>query len=214
MSGRFELYGGQGCGSAAIEALLGWAGVPYTLHDVTWESGSASLDALRALNPLAQVPTARFEDGTVMTESAAILIALAEQHPAARMLPHVGDAARRVALRWIAFIAGNMYPAISVADFPERWTSEPEGQEQLKRGARERLQAYWRILEGALKPAPYLVGHEMTALDVYVAMVSYWQPGRKWVDANCPRVAAALALTEKQPFVQRVWKRHFAAATR
>ena len=209
--GAFELYGCKGCGSATIEALLEWSGVPYTFHAVEQQGPAA--DALRALNPLAQVPTVRFEDGTVMTESAAILVALAEQHPAARMLPHVGDPARRVALRWIVFIAANMYPAISVADFPERLVGDKAAQDALRRGAGERLQEYWRILESALRPAPYLVGHDMTALDVYAAMLSHWRPGRKWIDASCPRVAAALALTEKQPFVQRVWGRNFQLPT-
>jgi GST-like protein len=144
-----------------------------------------------------------------MTESAAIILALAEQHPAARMLPHVGDPARLVALRWIAFIAGNLYPAISVGDFPERWVRDEAAQEQLKQGSRERLEHYWTVLERSLRPAPYLAGHEMSALDIYAAMLSRWRPGRGWIDANCPRMSHAIALTERQPFVARVWERNF-----
>ncbi len=158
-----DLYGCKGCGSAVVEALLEWAGVPYTFHEVEpWQPGPA-VDALAAINPLVQVPTLRLPDGTVMSESAAIILALAEAHPAARMLPHAGDPARMKALRWIAFIAGNLYPAISVGDFPERWVTDDAAQEMLKQGARERLQHYWSVMERSLAPAPYLVGHEMSA---------------------------------------------------
>jgi GST-like protein len=204
-----ELYGCRGCGSAVIEALLEWSGVPYRYCEVEPWKGGPETEALAALNPLAQVPTVRFADGAVMTESAAIVLALAEQHPAARMLPHVGDPMRLVALRWIAFIAGNLYPAISVGDFPERWVKDAAAQEELKQGARERLQHYWRVMEQHLKPAPYLAGHEMSALDIYAAMLSRWRPGRAWVEENCPKVARAIALAERQPFLARVWERNF-----
>lgn len=204
-----ELYGCKGCGSAAIEALLEWAGVPYTMHQVQpWKPGEAT-DAFARMNPLLQVPAMRFADGAVLTETAAMILVLAEQHPAARLLPPPGDPARVQALRWIAFIAGNMYPAISVADFPGRWIADADAQNALKQGSLQRLQHYWTVMERALKPAPYLVSHEMSALDVYAAMFSHWEPGRSWIDANCPHLAAALSLTERQPFVARVWKRNF-----
>jgi GST-like protein len=73
----------------------------------------------------------------------------------------------------------------------------------------ERLKAYWTMLEQAFKPARYLLGSEMTALDVYAAMLSRWRPGRAWVDEHCPRVAAAFALAEQDPTVARVWARNF-----
>lgn len=206
---ELELHGCRGCGSAVVEALLEWSGVPYRYREVEpWKPGPQA-DALAALNPLAQVPTVRFPDGTVLTESAAIILALAEQHPAARMLPHAGDPARLVALRWILYFAGNLYPAISIGDFPERWIEDAAAQEALKQGANARLQYYWNVLEQNLKPAPYLAGHEMSALDIYAAMLSRWRPGRAWVDANCPKVAGAIALAERQPFVARVWERNF-----
>ena len=204
-----ELHGCKGCGSAVVEALLEWAGVPYALREVEpWQPGPA-VDALAAINPLVQVPTLRMADGAVLSESAAIIIALAEAHPAARMLPHAGDPSRVQALRWIVFIASNLYPAISIGDFPERWVADTAAQEALKQGARERLQHYWSVMERSLTPAPYLVGHEMTALDVYAAMLSRWRPGREWIDGHCPKIAGALALTERQPFVARVWQRNF-----
>ena len=204
-----ELYGCRGCGSAAIEALLEWAGVAYTFHDVEPKTAGPEADAFFALNPLRQVPTVRFGDGTVLSESAAIILVLAEQHPAARLLPLVGDAARITALRWIVFIAANLYPAISVGDFPERWVEREDARQALKEGSRKRLEYYWQVLERALKPAPYLAGHEMTALDVYATMVAQWGPGRAWIDAQCPHIASALALVERQPFVARVWERNF-----
>jgi GST-like protein len=204
-----ELYGCRGCGSAVVEALLERAGVQFAYHEVKPSKPGPAIDALKAVNPLAQLPTLKLADGTGMTESAAIIVMLADSYPAARILPAVGDPRRALALRWIVFIAGNMYPAISVVDFPERWVKSEAARAELKDGAVERLKVYWTLLEQALKPAPYLLGSEMTALDIYAAMLSRWEPGRAWVDEHCPQVASALALAEQDPIVARVWERNF-----
>ncbi|HEY1436129.1 MAG TPA: glutathione S-transferase family protein [Casimicrobiaceae bacterium] len=204
-----ELYGCRGCGSAVVEVLLERAGVPFAYHAVKPSKPGPAIDALKAVNLLAQLPTLKLADGTGMTESAAIIVMLADSYPAARILPAVGDPRRALALRWIVFIAGNMYPAISVVDFPERWVKSEAARAELKDGAVERLKVYWTLLEQALKPAPYLLGREMTALDIYAAMLSRWEPGRAWVDEHCPRVASALALAEQDPIVARVWERNF-----
>jgi GST-like protein len=204
-----ELYGCRGCGSAVVEALLERAGLEFVYRAVKLSERGPATEALKAINPLSQVPTLKLADGTVMTESAAIIVMLDASYPAARILPAAGDPRRALALRWIVFIAGNMYPAISVVDFPERWVKSNAARAELKDGAVERLKAYWTMLEQALKPAPYLLGREMTALDVYAAMLSRWEPGRAWVDEHCRQVAAALAFTEQDPIVARVWERNF-----
>ncbi|TMH09932.1 MAG: hypothetical protein E6H68_17575, partial [Betaproteobacteria bacterium] len=179
-----ELYGCRGCGSAVVEALLERAGLEFVYHEVKLSERGRATEALKAVN---------------MTESAAIIVMLDESYPAARVLPAAGDPRRALALRWIVFIAGNMYPAISVVDFPERWVKSKVASAELKDGAVERLKAYWTLLEQALKPAPYLLGSDMTALDVYAAMLSRWDPGRAWVDEHCRQVASALALAEQDP---------------
>jgi GST-like protein len=204
-----ELYGCRGCGSAVVEVLLERAGVEFEYHDVQpWEPGPAT-DALKAINPLAQVPTLKLADGTIMTESAAMIVALDDTYPGAHVLPAAGDPQRSLALRWIVFIAGNMYPAISVGDFPERWVNSDAARAELKEGAVERLKAYWTMLEQAFHPAPYLLGSQMTSLDIYAAMLSRWRPGRAWVDKHCRCVATAIALAEQDPVVARVWARNF-----
>lgn len=203
-----ELYGCRGCGSAVIEVLLERAGIEFVYREVKWKERAAN-EALKAVNPLAQVPTLVLGDGSVMTESAAMIVALDDSHPDAGILPCAGDSRRVLALRWIVFVAGNMYPAISIGDFPQRWVKSKAARAELKDGAADRLKTYWAMIEQGLEPAPYLAGSEMTALDVYVAMLSRWQPGRAWVDEHCPLVAASLALTERDPVVAHVWARNF-----
>ena len=89
-----ELYGCRGCGSAVIEAMLERASVEFVYHEIEpWKPGPAT-DALKGINPLAQVPTLKLADGAAMTESAAMIVALDDAYPTARILPPAGDPRR------------------------------------------------------------------------------------------------------------------------
>ena len=205
----YTLYGSKGAGSTTIEALLELLGETCTFEEAApWEEGPA-LERLRTVNPLVQVPTLILPDGTVMTESAAMIFALLDRHPDARLMPPPGDAARPLFFRWVTFLAGSLYPMYTIGDYPERWVDDPAAQAQLKQASVARIQRCWQILEESLRPAPYLLGADLTALDVYAAMISHWRPGRAWVNASCPRVAGALEQAESHPTVARVWKRNF-----
>ena len=54
----------------------------------------------------------RFDDGTTIVQSAAILLALSEEHPEAGLLPAIGAPDRRHALRWLMHIDAEIYPLI------------------------------------------------------------------------------------------------------
>ncbi|HEX7373681.1 MAG TPA: glutathione S-transferase [Steroidobacteraceae bacterium] len=169
----YTLFGSQGSGSAAIEAALERVGATYRLVSAaSWDAESA-IDELRAVNPLVQVPTLLLEDGTVLTESAAILIHLGLAHPASDLLPAAATT-RAAAIRGLVFIAANCYSAISVTDFPERWLADPSdaARQNLKDGSRARLHAHWAIFADTFRGAPYLSGAKLGALDLLAAVVS------------------------------------------
>ena len=84
------LYGSRNSGSAAVECALELAKLRYrTVDAATWrrKDDPQAFARLQKANPLHQVPTLVLPDGTVLTESAAILIHLALAHPRAGLLP-------------------------------------------------------------------------------------------------------------------------------
>ena len=201
-----KLYGCKGCGSTVVEAMLQLAGLEYEyIEAVSWEPFSHHEDLVR-LNPLKQVPTLVLDDGSVMTESAAIILWLCERLP--QLVPQ--DAAARAQFyRWMIYVPANMYALAPFRDFPAKWIDEEAAQKRFRERTTERLHELWRQLETELQPAPYVLGADMSALDLYLAMVSRWWGGRKWVPENCPRLAAAIALTETHPVIAKVWENNF-----
>ena len=121
----FTLYGKKGSGSATTQIALEVAGAPYrVVETASWEPNDAFQELLR-VNPLGQIPTLVLPDGSVLSESAAILIHLGSVYPDSGLLPR-DHSARAQAVRGMVFIAANCYAAISVIDFPERWCDKPD----------------------------------------------------------------------------------------
>ena len=205
------LYGAQGSGSAAIEAALELCGVRYRIVDAaTWEPDSA-LDELQRVNPLRQIPTLSLPDGTVLTESAAILIHLGLSFPASGLLP--GEpAARDQAIRGLVFIAANCYAAISVIDYPERWCADATApmKERIRRGTRARLHRHWEIFAEQFQPrGPFLGGEAPGALDLLAAVVSRWSGTRQHVRRARPAFAALLERIDSHSRLAPVFERHW-----
>jgi GST-like protein len=206
----YTLYGFRGAGSAAVEMGLRAAGVDYrVVNAASWEPSSA-IEELRRVNPLAQIPTLVLPDGSVMSESAAILIHLGfAAHPGA-LLP--ADApARAQALRGLVYIAANCYTCITIADYPERFTSarDKESLEKMREGTRARLHLHWDIFADTFAAAPFLNGQTPGALDFLAMVVSKWSGARAHLRAHRPAFHELLLRIEQHPSVAPVFDAHW-----
>jgi GST-like protein len=209
----YTLYGSPGSGSAAVEVALDWAGLPWQgVRAATWEPDSA-LQELAALNPLQQIPTLKLPDGSVLSESAAILIHLGLLVPACGLLPT--DPGRRAqALRGLVYIAANCYSAVSISDFPERWCSPADEAcvASVRAGARAQLHRHWDWFADLFPGQPFLLGEAPCALDLLAAVVSKWSGTRAHLARHRPGLLATLKRIEQHPRMQPVLSRHWPRA--
>jgi GST-like protein len=208
----YTLYGFRGSGSAAVEMALELAEVPFRIVDAaTWEQTS-SIQALAAVNPLKQIPTLVLPDGSILTESAAILIQLGLTHPASCLLP--ADAMLRAqAIRGLVYIAANCYSAIGIIDYPERWLAEKDElvKDNVRKGAVQRLHANWDIFAATFPAASFLGGEAPNALDFLAVVVSSWSGARAHLRDSCPDFFALLERVQLHATVAPVYGRHWPA---
>ena len=206
----YTLYGSQGSGSAAVEAALEMAQLPYRIVDAaSWAPGSA-IEELQRLNPLAQIPTLALPDGHVLTESAAILIHLGLMHPDSPLLP-AEPATRAQCLRGLVFIAANCYAAVGIADYPQRWCvgGGETARDRVRRGARVRLHRYWEMFADEFPARPFLSGKAPGGLDLLAGVVSKWSGTRAHLQTARPDFLATLQRIESQPRIAAVFARHW-----
>jgi len=211
MSGELTLYGAKGSGSVAVEAALSLLGIPFRLVEAAPWGDADEQARLAAVSPLGQVPVLDLPSGERMTESAAILIWLADAHPQAGLSPAADAPERAAFLRWMVFIPAAIYPMHTIRDHPGRWVDGEEPQKRLDERAVERLRACWRIMEGEVAPAPHLAGARLTVLDLYAAVVSRWAPRREFIEAECPKIARAVKRVDDDPRLERLWAERFGA---
>ncbi|MBM3520465.1 MAG: glutathione S-transferase family protein [Alphaproteobacteria bacterium] len=208
MTGRYVLYGFRLTGSCAIEAALAEAGVAHDFVAVNTKAGETRTEAFRKINPRQQVPVLVLPDGTTVTEGPAILVHIADAHPATRLIPPPGSNKRTRHDRWLAFFHANIYEGELRQLFPQRYVDDPAAAESAKRAADSYVERHFRIFEEEVKGSPYFFGEELTVLDIYVWMLTQWMP-MEWMRAHCPRVASLSEAVARRPLIAPVHARHF-----
>jgi GST-like protein len=208
MSARHRLLGCKGCGSAIVEAAFAIAKIPLDYEEVDYGAGSATRERLLGVNPLGQVPALVLPGGTVMTESLAIVHYLDDLAPGAGLVPPKGDARRVPFLRWSTFIVAAVYPTFTYGDEPAKWVEDAKGARELRESTDRHRERQWLRIEEIVGD-PWFLGDAMTALDLYLAVMTRWRPARKWFAAHAPKVLAIAQRTSATPGVADVVKRNF-----
>jgi glutathione S-transferase len=177
----------------APHAALAELGVEYELIRIEREQAQTD-PAYLALNPLGVVPTLVAGD-RVLTESAAILLHLADAHPEARLVP--GDRAQLY--RWLVFMTNTMQTAMLRFFYPERYGDGDVGDV----AARE-AQEHFDLVERELAGREWLVGDHRTAADLFLFMLTRW--GRRLEPAawDRPNLRAHFVRTLALPGVRRM----------
>lgn len=204
------LYATNGCGSMIVEIAFGMAKVPFEIVDVPWEDTGWKSKALKKFNPMGQVPTLVLSNGDVMTETAAIVLHVADTVAGCDLVPPAGHPLRAAYLRWQIFLVSALYPTFTYGDRPERWVNETHEHgagRLLRTSTHEHRKVLWRFAEKHAG-APWFLGDTFSALDVYLWAMTHWRPGRDWFKAECPKLHKTATRLDDHPVVKRVVARN------
>jgi GST-like protein len=206
----YILYGDLGSGAFCVEAALAEAAAPLEFRPISLERDEQKSDAFVAINPSGKIPALELPEGGVVTETAALLILIAERHPDAQLLPAPGTAERAQALRWIAFMASEIYPIVEIADYPERFFADHKSAAILGLAAKRRIRDRLILTEAAAK-GPWFLGENFSALDIYAAMFSRWREAREggWRDEYLPKICAIADALKQRPAMKSVFEKYF-----
>jgi len=210
VNAAYTIYGALGSGSVPVEATLTLLGQPYAVIEApTWE-GESEQAKVAVVNPLKQIPALVTPAGETITESAAILIWLADNHPQSGLSPAPGAPERAQFLRWMTFIPASLYSLFWVRDEPSRLVGDdPAMQARVKAATAERIADCWAMMESQLEPGRYLLGDQMTVLDLYVAVISRWGPRRVRFYEVAPRMAEVVRRVDADPRLTAFWAERF-----
>ncbi|MCX8515386.1 MAG: glutathione S-transferase family protein [Alphaproteobacteria bacterium] len=211
-----KLYGRAGTGAAAVEALLHELEVPHEYIEVATskDDPSRSDPAFTAINPLGQVPFILCDDGTVMAESGAIIIAAADRFGRNSLVKHdlyipmADDPTRNSYMRWIMFFASGVYYHHLFYFYSGRYVSAPVPQAELKVSALRELDRLLNFAAGQLGNQPYLLGDDCSPLDLYAAMLFAWHPDLQRFINDHPIIKAYCHRVMNRPKAKKTWEKH------
>jgi GST-like protein len=204
-----KLYGAQASGSIAVEAALTLFNIPYDLVEgATWADASAR-DRVAGTNPMRQIPTIVYPSGEIMTESAAILIDLADRHPKAKLAPAIDDAKRRQFLRWMIYVSSAIYSLHWIKPDVGRIGAPSSSRDGVVDAIHDRIAFCWQNMDAQLTPGAYLLGEELTVLDLYVTVVSRFGPWRERFYEAAPKMTPVVRRVDREPRLTDFWAKRF-----
>jgi GST-like protein len=206
---EYTVFGAVGSGSVPVEATLTLLGIPYELVEaVTWVD-EAARKRVEAVNPMRQVPALVLPSGEIMTESAAILIHLADRYPQAQLAPPIGNPKRAQYLRWMAYVSSSIYALFWIKGDPMRIAASKEDAPRVIDRVHDRIAACWANMDKQIDPGRYILGDELTVLDLYVTVVSRFGPWRTRFYGTAPKMAEIVRRVDADPRLQQFWARRY-----
>jgi hypothetical protein len=121
-----KLFYAPGSSSLLPHIVLHEAGLPFTAikideHSKVIEGGGD----YKKVNPLGYVPTLVLDDGTLLTEGAAIVQYIADQVPSKKLVPPNGTIERAMLQAWLNFCSSEMHSSTKVCRRKAKRSSAP-----------------------------------------------------------------------------------------
>jgi glutathione S-transferase len=164
-----KLYYSPAACSLAAHIAAREAGIPVELVKV--DIGNHTLEDgtdFYSINPRGYVPALRLDDGTLLTEVAAIVQFLGDLAPASGVVPTAGTMERVHLQEWLTFISSELHKAFSP------WLWHKETAESTKQAVKERLAVRFAEMDRLLAKQPYLLGQRFSVADAYAFTIVNW----------------------------------------
>lgn len=199
---RIVLHYAPDNASAIIRLALAKSGLGYRTQLVDRSRQAQRSAEYLALNPMGQIPALETPDG-VITETAAILLWIAEAAPDTSLLPPSG-AARAAAHKWLVYLSNTLHVDLRQSFYPHHYIDAPHHQ-ALCDHARRRVEQHFAILEDHAL-SQIALAHNALAVGIYAGFLYRWAqlyPERGLIDLSaCRQLRDHLKQIEAQDWLQ------------
>jgi glutathione S-transferase len=192
--------------NAAAHMLLEEIGAEYTLALVDRSVNAQKSEAYLKINPTGRIPALE-HDGAALFEAAAIVLHILDRHPDAGFAPKVGTPERAKFYQWLIFLTNSLQEELMIYQYPERLAGDDAAAVAIvKRGAEARAGGFLDVIEAHLKAnGPFFMGAEISAADLYLAMLARWARPMTNPPRSRPHIAQLLDAVIARPAVQRAY---------
>ena len=159
-------------------------GLPYDWVEVSILDGETRTPDFLAMNPAGQVPVVRLAENSVLAQSNAIMLYLAD---GSDLIPE--DRYERALMhQWLFWEQYSHEPAIAVLRFQRLYLKKPDS--EIAPALVEKSEKALALMEGHLQARDYLVGSRLTLADIALVAYTRFAADAKLDLARWPHVKA------------------------
>jgi glutathione S-transferase len=175
MEMAMKLYYAPHACSLAPHIVAREAGIPIELVEVDLSTHTLKKNGADyfAVNPRGYVPAIELDDGTVLTEVAALVQYLADLKPEANLAPKAGTLDRVKLQSWLTFVGTELHKQFSP------WLWHADTAESTVQAIKAKIATRLAELDRIFTAQPYLMGDHFTVADAYAFAIVSWAPMMK-----------------------------------
>jgi len=199
-----KLFTMSGACSLASHIALVWAQAEFELAVVSKENLAS--EPFGQINPKRVVPALVVDDGSVLTESLAVLQYVAETHPVARL--GAESAWERARMNeCLAYLVSDVHLAWSPVFVPERYVTVKANEGDARQAAFLQIDRHFRQvndeLAGSHGGGEWLLFNRCTVADAYLYVMCSWKGDTPTPLTSFPALNAFKLRLDNDPGIQR-----------
>tara|TARA_Y100000588_G_scaffold360960_1_gene421319 strand:+ start:177 stop:797 length:621 start_codon:yes stop_codon:yes gene_type:complete len=199
----YTLYGCLGTGSVCGQAILAFVGAEHKVIMLNVESGEHLQNNYLAMNPRGQVPWLVTSDGSVISESIAIALHLADSFPDSNLIGQLGSLERAQTYKWLAFLATNIYEGVLRIAHSDRFTTADPL--DVKTKAQSDIDRWWSIIEQSFRGKKLLTGEHINVADIYMTMLATWCIDNNKLQSDYPHLSTAISIVLNETSIHNIF---------
>ena len=201
-----KLYWVKGTISIAVAIALEEAGLPYDAVQMDFKTADQTKPDYLAVNPKGRVPALALEDGTVLTETGALLDYIAAIAPTANLVPTAPkDAAHMRSAMY--YLASTMHIAHAHKMRGSRWATQQSSFDDMTAMVPETMAACAAYVDTHILRGDYVLGDTFSIADPYLYVVCNWLSGDGVDVALYPKIEKFMSKMQARPSVQTIYQK-------
>ena len=209
----YTLYRYPGSRATAAHMTLAEAELPYELRDIDFTAYEHRTPEFLAINPRGTVPALVDENATVVCETIAILLYLADRHRLADLAPGPADPQRGPLLDWLVYHAVEVQEPVKRSFFAHRHADSPEEEVAVRKRADATFTERWELVENHLRGAgPFHLGQRFSIVDIYLLVTGTYS--RDLACGDFPAIDECMRRTAERPRIAPILEEHLSGLDR
>jgi len=197
-----KLYVLPGACSLASHIALIWAGLPYEI--ILLSHAEAGAAVFHRINPNGAVPALVLDNGTIITESLAVLQYIAGLAPSTRLGSEPNNELEQARMNeLLAYLVSDVHKAWAPVFVPNRYVTHKSAEDDVRQAAFEQLDKVYTRLNDMMQGRDWALFGRRTVADAYLYVMCSWKDHTPTPLAHYPVLAAYKARLDTDPAVKR-----------